>query len=183
MRHTVRSLARGVRATPLLLLAWSACDRATASDASAKPSAKPDARPSTAGGDASATARGSGPVAVVLEPADLPGIGTLKMPRGYTSTMDKNWRYDLGNHDSIAVSWEPHGAGSLDKAKSMSNILAAAPTVVSATTLPSGHHEIERKRDSDGFTFIAVFGPDWYVKCVAPASRMETCREIVRSKV
>lgn len=52
----------------------------------------------------------------------------------------------------------------------------------SSTTLESGFHEIERVRESDGFTFISLFGPDWYVMCVAPAAHMDTCREIVRSK-
>lgn len=157
---------------PVLLLALAVgCDRASAAAEAAK----------TIIGDGSKSA--AAPTGeIVLEPAELPGIGKVVMPRGYTSTMDKHWRFDLGNFESINVSWEPHGAASLDKAKSMSNILASAEKVVSATTLPSGHHEIERVRQSDGFTFIAVFGPDWYIKCVAPASKMSTCREIVRSK-
>ncbi|HWB80647.1 MAG TPA: hypothetical protein VG755_37045 [Nannocystaceae bacterium] len=118
----------------------------------------------------------------VLEEADLPGIGKLKMPKGFESTADKHWSFDLGNYESISVSWEPHGAPNLKKAESLSNILATAETVASKKTLDSGFHEIERVRKSDGFTFIAVFGPDWYVKCVAPAAQMEVCREIVRSK-
>ena len=118
----------------------------------------------------------------VLEEADLPGIGKLMMPKGYKSTADKHWSFDLGNYESIDVSWEPHGAPNLKKAESLSNILATAETVASKKTLDSGFHEIERVRKSDGFTFIAVFGPDWYVKCVAPAAQMEVCREIVRSK-
>jgi hypothetical protein len=118
----------------------------------------------------------------VLEETELPGLGKLKMPKGHTSTADKHWSFDLGNYESINVSWEPHGAPNLKKAESLSGILANAETVKSSTTLGSGYHEIERVRAADGFTFIVVFGPDWYVKCVAPAAHMETCREIVRSK-
>ena len=118
----------------------------------------------------------------VLEETELPGIGKLQMPKGFKSTADKHWSFDLGNYESIDVSWEPHGAPNLKKAESLSNILATAETVASKKTLDSGFHEIERVRKSDGFTFIAVFGPDWYVKCVAPAAQMEVCRTIVRSK-
>lgn len=173
-----RRLARSTRATPLLLLALAACDRATAATADSGTPTKPASTPSAGSGPKPTAAS----TEIVLEPAALPGVGTLTMPRGYTSTIDKHWRFDLGNHESIDVSWEPHGAATLDKAKSMSNILATAETITSATTLPSGYHEVERTRASDGFTFIAVFGPDWYVKCVAPAAKMSTCREIVRSK-
>src|SRR5262249_30075544 len=118
----------------------------------------------------------------VLEETDLPGLGTLLMPRGFVSTAEKHWSFDLGNYESIDVSWEPHGAPNLKKAESLSKILAEAETVRSAKTLGSGYHEIERVRRSDGFTFIAVFGPDWYVKCVAPSVHMQTCRKIVRSR-
>jgi hypothetical protein len=118
----------------------------------------------------------------VLAEADLPGLGKLKMPKGFASTAEKHWSFDLGNYESINVSWEPHGAPNLKKAESLSKILAEAETVKSSKTLDSGFHEIERVRAADGFTFIVVFGPDWYVKCVAPAAHMETCREIVRSK-
>lgn len=118
----------------------------------------------------------------VLEETELPGLGKLKMPKGFESTAEKHWSFDLGNYESINVSWEPHGAPNLKKAESLSKILANAETVKSSTTLDSGYHEIERVRASDGFRFIALFGPDWYVKCVAPAAHMETCREIVRSK-
>jgi hypothetical protein len=118
----------------------------------------------------------------VLEETELAGLGKLKMPKGHTSTADKHWSFDLGNYESINVSWEPHGAPNLKKAESLSGILANAETVKSSSTLDSGYHEIERVRAADGFTFIVVFGPDWYVKCAAPAAHMETCREIVRSK-
>ena len=106
----------------------------------------------------------------------------LKMPKGFESTAEKHWSFDLGNFERINVSWEPHGAPNLKKAESLSKILANAETVKSSTTLDSGFHEIERVREKDGFTFIVVFGPDWYVKCTAPAAHMDTCREIVRSK-
>ncbi len=119
---------------------------------------------------------------VVLEEVELEGLGKIKMPKGYESFHDKGWKYDLVDYKSITVSWEPHGVKILKKAKSMSKILANAPTVKTAETLDSGYHEIERVRDSDGFTFIAVFAKDWYVKCVAPAEAMEYCREIARSK-
>lgn len=170
MSHSSRCCARCARATPLLLLALVAggCDRASASAETTKAES----------GKASSSTSGE----IVLETVELPGVGKLALPKGYTSTMDKHWRFDLGGDRSIHVSWEPHGAATLEKAKSMSNILATAETIKSATTLPSGYHEIERVRASDGFTFIVVFGPDWYVKCVAPASDLATCREIVRSK-
>ena len=122
------------------------------------------------------------PAQLVLEETELPGLGKLKMPKGFTSSMEKHWRFDLGNHESINISWEPHGAADLKKAESLANILAAAEIVKSAKTLDNGYHEIERARANDGFTFIALFGKDWYIKCVAPAAKIEVCREIVRSK-
>ena len=70
----------------------------------------------------------------------------------------------------------------LKKAESLANILASAEVVKSSKTLDNGYHEIERARANDGFTFIALFGKDWYIKCVAPAAKIEVCREIVRSK-
>lgn len=118
----------------------------------------------------------------VLEETELPGLGKLLMPKGFTSTAEKHWSFDLGSYQSISVSWEPHGAPNLAKAESLSKILANAETVKSSRTLESGYHEIERVRASDGYTFVVVFGPDWYVKCTAPSAHMETCREIVRSK-
>lgn len=176
---------------PALLLV--ACDRAAEPAADATPKAAAVGAPAKAEptkgptkGPAKAPAKEAAAPApateVVLEEADLPGLGKLKLPKGFTSPHDKHWSFDLGNYESIAVSWEPHGAASLEKAKTMSNILATAETVKSAQTLPNGYHEIERVRASDGFTFIALFGKDWYVKCVAPKEKIETCREIVRSK-
>lgn len=178
------------------ILALAACDRAAepASDAApkaaaagvpakaepAKGAAKSPSKAEPAKADAKAEP--AAPAEIVLEEADLPGLGKLKLPKGFTSPHDKHWSFDLGNYESIAVSWEPHGAASLEKAKTMSNILATAETVKSAQTLPNGYHEIERVRASDGFTFIALFGKDWYVKCVAPKEKIEICREIVRSK-
>lgn len=189
--------------TPLFLctsLALAGCDDAATESAPAKSDAKSDTKVASASttpaakpkADAPAPAKVEAkaaepekpaePAALVLEQTDLPGLGKLKLPKGFKSTAEKHWSYDLGNYESINVSWEPHGAPNLKKAESLSKILATAETVKSSTTLPSGFHEIERVRASDGFTFIAVFGPDWYVKCVAPAKHMETCREIVRSK-
>ena len=164
----------------MLLLA--ACDRAAEPAADATPKAAAVGAPAKAEPAKGPAKEPAAPAAIVLEEADLPGLGKLKLPKGFTSPHDKHWRYDLGNHESIAVSWEPHGAASLEKAKTMSNILATAETVKSAQTLPNGYHEIERVRASDGFTFIALFGKDWYVKCVAPKEKIEICREIVRSK-
>lgn len=177
--------------TTLSILAV-ACDSASTATDKAAPADKAD-KTTKADGPAKSPSKAApakaepekkaeGPVEIVLEEADLPGLGKLKLPKGYTSPHDKHWSFDLGNHETIAVSWEPHGAASLDKAKSMSNILATAETVKSAETLPSGYHEIERVRASDGFTFIALFGKDWYVKCVAPKEKIDVCREIVRSK-
>ncbi len=165
---------------PALLLV--ACDRAAEPAADATPKAAAVGAPAKAEPAKGPAKEPAAPAAIVLEEADLPGLGKLKLPKGFTSPHDKHWRYDLGNHESIAVSWEPHGAASLEKAKTMSNILATAETVKSAQTLPNGYHEIERVRASDGFTFIALFGKDWYVKCVAPKEKIEICREIVRSK-
>lgn len=119
---------------------------------------------------------------VVLEEVELEGLGKIKMPKGYKKLHDNGWKYDLGDFKSISVSWEPHGAKSLKDAKKLSKILANAPTEKTAETLDNGYHEIERVRDSDGFTFVAVFSDSWYVKCSAPADAMEHCREIVRSK-
>jgi hypothetical protein len=182
------------------VLALAACDReseaapvASASTAPAKPAkaepakAEPKAEPAKAEpAKAEPTKAEPAPANAdktpVLEETELPGLGKLLMPKGFTSTAEKHWSFDLGNYEAINVSWEPHGAPNLKKAESLSKILANAETVKSSKTLPSGFHEIERVRASDGFTFIAVFGPDWYVKCVAPAAHMETCREIVRSK-
>lgn len=179
------------------IAAFAACDReseaapvATASAAAPKAKAEPAKAPAKSEPPKAEPAKVEPPKAEptkedktpVLEEAELPGLGKLKMPKGFTSTADKHWSYDLGNYEAINVSWEPHGAPNLKKAESLSKILANAETVKSSTTLPSGFHEIERVRASDGFTFIAVFGPDWYVKCVAPAAHMQTCREIVRSK-
>jgi hypothetical protein len=174
-----------------------ACDRANADAAPKTASAKEAPAAKTAPADppskkteakaAAPEAKAAAPeeapsTTPVLEETDLPGLGKLKMPKGFQSTADKHWSFDLGNYESISVSWEPHGAPNLKKAESLSKILANAETVKSSKTLENGFHEIERVRTSDGFTFIAVFGPDWYVKCVAPAAHMETCREIVRSK-
>jgi len=186
---------------PLVLLSslgLGGCDRqasetaptksATASEApvasaSAAPAAAAKPKPAPAA-DAKPAKVEEKPVdtAPVLEETDLPGLGKLKMPKGFKSSAEKHWSFDLGNYESINVSWEPHGAPNLKKAESLSKILANAETVKSSKTLDSGFHEIERVRASDGFTFIAVFGPDWYVKCSAPAAHMEACREIVRSK-
>jgi hypothetical protein len=156
-----------------------ACDRAAEPAADATPKAasvgapaKAEPAKGPAKAPAKADAKGE-PAAIVLEEADLPGLGKLKLPKGFTSPHDKHWSFDLGNYESIAVSWEPHGAPSLEKAKTMSNILATAETVKGAQTLPNGYHEIERVRASDGFTFIALFGKDWYVKCVAPKEKIE----------
>ena len=184
---------------PLVLFSSFGCDRAASETAPTKesPVAAASAAPASAETPKSAAAatpakpaEAAKPVepekpastTPVLEEAELPGLGKLKMPKGFTSTADKHWSFDLGNYESISVSWEPHGAPNLKKAESLSKILANAETVKSSKTLESGFHEIERVRASDGFTFVAVFGPDWYVKCAAPAAHMETCREIVRSK-
>jgi hypothetical protein len=177
------------------MLVFAACDReseaapvASASAAPAKPAKSEPAKAEPAKAEpakaepAKAEPPANADKTPVLEETDLPGLGKLKMPKGFTSTAEKHWSFDLGNYEAINVSWEPHGAPNLKKAESLSKILANAETVKSSKTLPSGFHEIERVRASDGFTFIAVFGPDWYVKCVAPAAHMETCREIVRSK-
>ncbi len=145
----------------------------------AKPTAKPAEKPAPKAEPKPAEPEKG---VVVLEEVELEGLGKIKMPKGYEKSHDKGWKYDLGDYKSINVSWEPHGAPNLKKAKSLSKILANAPTVKTAETLESGYHEIERVRDSDGFTFIAVFAKDWYIKCVAPAEAMEHCREIVRSK-
>ena len=122
------------------------------------------------------------PAELVLEEVEVDGLGKIKLPKGSKSTAEKHYSYDLGNYERINVSWEPHGAPNLKKAEKLSKILANAEKVVSKKTLDSGFHEIERVRESDGFSLIAVFGPDWYVKCVAPPEKMDTCREIVRSK-
>ena len=119
---------------------------------------------------------------VVLEEVELEGLGKIKMPKGYKKFHEKGWKYDLGDFKSISVSWEPHGAKNLKAAKKLSKVLANAPTEKTAETLDSGYHEIERVRDSDGFSFVVVFSDDWYVKCSAPAEAMEHCRDIVRSK-
>jgi hypothetical protein len=66
------------------------------------------------------------------------------MPKGFKPTAEKHWSFDLGNYESINVSWQPHGASDLKKAESLSKILAEAETVKSAKTLDSGYHEIER---------------------------------------
>lgn len=122
------------------------------------------------------------PAELVLEEVEVEGLGKVKLPKGYKSTAAKHYSYDLGDYKRINVSWEPHGAKNLKKAESLSKILANAEKVVSKKTLDSGFHEIERVRESDGFSLIAVFGPDWYVKCTAPPEKMDVCREIVRSK-
>jgi hypothetical protein len=173
------------RTRPLVLV-WFlpaiACDvaRTEAPPAAAKVAVEAKAEPKKeAKAAASEQAASTTPV---LEETDLPGLGKLAMPKGFESTAEKHWSFDLGNYESINVSWEPHGASDLKKAESLSKILAEAETVKSAKTLDSGYHEIERVRAADGFTFIVVFGPDWYVKCVAPAAHMQHCREIVRSK-
>lgn len=150
------------------------------SDAPEKAAAK--AEPAAPAKAEPAPAEPAAPAEIVLEEADLPGLGKLAMPKGFKSTAEKHWSYDLGDYKSISVSWEPHGAPNLKKAETLSNILASAETVKSATTLDNGYHEIERVRENDGFTFIALFGKDWYVKCVAPAEKMDVCRQIVRSK-
>lgn len=126
----------------------------------------------------------AGPVEIVLEPTTVEGLGTLKLPKGMKQSehVKSHWELDLGNHESLRVSWEPHGAKDLKDAESLANILASTDTVKSSSTLPSGFHEIERTRASDGFSFIAVFGKDWYVMCTPPAGKMDVCREIVRSK-
>lgn len=182
---------------PLVLfssLAHVACDRAASETAPTKGAAANEApaaaapapaQPKAAAAVAAAPAKAEEQPAdttPVLEDTELPGLGKLKMPKGFKSTAEKHWSFDLGNYEAIGVSWEPHGAPNLKKAESLSKILANAETVKSSKTLDSGFHEIERVRATDGFTFIAVFGPDWYVKCVAPQAHMETCREIVRSK-
>ncbi len=169
---------RGSEAAPVA--AASAAPAKAAKSEPAKPAAKVEPKPAKVEPPKAETAQDKTPV---LEETELPGLGKLKMPKGFTSTADKHWSFDLGNYEAINVSWEPHGAPNLKKAESLSKILANAETVKSSTTLPSGFHEIERVRASDGFTFIAVFGPDWYVKCVAPSAHMEVCRQIVRSKV
>jgi len=152
-------------------------DKASAKAESAKPAAKaepakpePKAEPEPAKGT------------VVLEEVELEGLGKIKMPKGYKELHEKGWKYDLGDFKSISVSWEPHGAKNLKAAKTLSKVLANAPTEKTAETLESGYHEIERVRDSDGFSFVAVFSDSWYVKCSAPAEAMEHCRDIVRSK-
>lgn len=144
---------------------------AKAEPAKAEP-AKPEAKPEPA------AEKGK----VELEEVELEGLGKIKMPKGYEKIHDNGWKYDLGDFKSISVSWEPHGVKSLKEAKKMSKILANAPTEKNAETLENGYHEIERVRDSDGFTFVVVFAKEWYVKCSAPADQMEHCREIVRSK-
>lgn len=148
---------------------------AAAAKPAAKPSAKPAAKPA-------AKAEPAAPAEIVLEEADLAGLGKIKLPKGYKPMAEKHWTYDLGGGKNIHVSWEPHGAKNLKKAEKLSNVLANAPTIKSSKTLDTGYHEIERVRDSDGYTFIAVFSADWYVKCTAPAEQMDKCREIVRSK-
>lgn len=170
---------RGSEAAPVAAAAAAPAKAAKSEPAKPAPKVEPKREPEKAEPPKAEPAKDKTPV---LEEAELPGLGKLKMPKGFTSTADKHWSFDLGNYESINVSWEPHGAPNLKKAESLSKILANAETVKSSTTLPSGFHEIERVRASDGFTFIAVFGPDWYVKCVAPAAHMEACREIVRSK-
>ncbi|MGH1348976.1 MAG: hypothetical protein ACRBN8_46010 [Nannocystales bacterium] len=146
-------------------------ESAKAEPAKAKPpKAEPKAEPEPAKGT------------VVLEEAELEGLGKIKMPKGYKKLHEKGWKYDLGDFKSISVSWEPHGAKSLKEAKKLSKVLANAPTEKTAETLESGYHEIERVRDSDGFSFVAVFSDSWYVKCSAPLDAMEHCRDIVRSK-
>lgn len=150
--------------------------------AKAKDDAPAEAAPAEAEPEPAKPAEEPASTEPVLEEAELPGLGKLKMPKGFESTAEKHWSFDLGNFERINVSWEPHGAPNLKKAESLSKILANAETVKSSTTLDSGFHEIERVREKDGFTFIVVFGPDWYVKCTAPAAHMDTCREIVRSK-
>jgi len=122
------------------------------------------------------------PTEIVLEEVELEGLGKVMMPKGYKQGPVKtHWKYDLGDFKSINVSWEPHGAKSLKKAESTSKILGNAETVKTSKTLDSGFHEIERVRESDGYTFIAVFSDSKYIKCVAPGEKMEFCRTIVRS--
>jgi hypothetical protein len=175
---------RPARLVLVFILAALGCDRSSTEAAPAKADANAPVPRAAAAAAAAPDPEPEQPASTtpVLEETDLPGLGKLKLPKGFQSSAEKHWTFDLGNYESISVSWEPHGAPNLAKAESLSKILANAETVKSSKTLESGFHEIERVRASDGFTFVAVFGPDWYVKCVAPAAHMDTCREIVRSK-
>lgn len=172
MRITIVSLL-------LSSLALSGCDALAKSvdEAVSKEVAKAGAAPDSAKAPA-------GPVEIVLEPTEVAGLGTMKLPKGMAASeqVKNHWELELGNHESIRLSWEPHGAADLKDAESLAVILASTDTVKSSTTLPSGYHEIERSRASDGFSFIALFGKDWYMMCTPPAGKMDVCREIVRSK-
>ncbi len=122
------------------------------------------------------------PDKVELEVVDVPELGKLKLPKGREDTAEQNWSYKLSGHDRISINWEPHGAKNLKDAEKQANILGNAPTSKTSKTLDNGTHLIERVRDSDGWTFVAVFGENWYVRCSAPPDKMDICHEIVTSK-
>jgi hypothetical protein len=172
MRITIVSLLLSFLALPGCDALAKSVDEAVAKEV-AKAGAAPDAAKTPAG-----------PVEIVLESTEVAGLGTLKLPKGMKQSehVKSHWELDLGNHEAIRVSWEPHGAKDLKDAESLATILASTDTVKSSSTLPSGYHEIERTRSSDGYGFIALFGKDWYVMCTPPAGKMDVCREIVRSK-
>ena len=169
----------------LLTLVAYGCDK---SDSKETPSEDKKASAEPAGGDKSAAAEPAAeepaaePGTVELEVVDVPDLGKLKLPKGRKDTAANNWSYDLGGLDRLTVNWEPHGAKDLAEAEKLANVLGNAPTTKKAETLDNGTHIIERVRDNDGWTFVAVFGDSWYVRCSAPLEKMDICHEIVTSK-
>lgn len=121
----------------------------------------------------------------VLEAAEIPNIGTVQMPRGYTTTRETatsgNYAYDLGDFASLQLSWESGaGAADLAAARRAAGYMAGGE-VQEAQTLDNGMHEVITLRERDGRSFVLVIAEDRYIKCNGPSEHLEVLRSMCQS--